>query len=116
MCLFHYKIQIKLKIIFVDWKTIYEKSKNGLRPVILSISKNYHTRAPHPWSSLSHSQCDADEFYEAVLKTEGFEEEMLATAFDYLVQEQVGLVFHQKWLLDFMVMYLGTMFSVLVGF
>jgi hypothetical protein len=81
-------MQIKLKIIFVDWKTIYEKSENDLRPFILSISKNYHTRAPHSrLSSLSHSQCDVDEFYETVMKTEGFEEEMLATAFDYLVQE-----------------------------
>ena len=31
---------------------------------------------------------DANDLYEAVMKTEGFAEEMLALAFDYLVQEE----------------------------
>ena len=40
---------------------------------------------------------DAAELYEAVMKTEGFDEEMLATAFDYLVQEEkVGRSFMAK--------------------
>uniref|UniRef100_A0A2N9H334 Uncharacterized protein n=1 Tax=Fagus sylvatica TaxID=28930 RepID=A0A2N9H334_FAGSY len=40
---------------------------------------------------------DAAELYEVVMKTEGFDEEMLATAFDYLVQEEkVGRSFMAK--------------------
>uniref|UniRef100_A0A2N9E8Q3 Uncharacterized protein n=1 Tax=Fagus sylvatica TaxID=28930 RepID=A0A2N9E8Q3_FAGSY len=40
---------------------------------------------------------DANELYEAVMKTEGFAEEMLALAFDYLVQEEnVGRSFIAK--------------------
>ena len=40
---------------------------------------------------------DANELYEAVMKTEGFAEEMLASAFDYLVQEEkVGRSFMAK--------------------
>jgi hypothetical protein len=40
---------------------------------------------------------DTVELYEAVMKTEGFDEEMLATAFDYLVQEEkVGRSFMAK--------------------
>ena len=40
---------------------------------------------------------DANELYEAVMKTEGFAEEMFASAFDYLVQEEkVGRSFMAK--------------------
>ena len=40
---------------------------------------------------------DANQLYEAVMKTEGFAEEMLASAFDYLVQEEkVGRSFMAK--------------------
>ena len=40
---------------------------------------------------------DANELYEAVIKTEGFVEEMLASAFDYLIQEEkVGRSFMAK--------------------
>ena len=40
---------------------------------------------------------DANGLYEAVMKTEGFAEEMLASAFDYLVQEEkVGRSFMAK--------------------
>uniref|UniRef100_A0A2N9GJY1 Uncharacterized protein n=1 Tax=Fagus sylvatica TaxID=28930 RepID=A0A2N9GJY1_FAGSY len=37
---------------------------------------------------------DANELYEAVMTTEGFAEEMLASAFDYMIQEEkVGRAF-----------------------
>ena len=40
---------------------------------------------------------DANELYEAVMKTEGFADEMFASAFDYLVQkEKVGRSFMAK--------------------
>jgi hypothetical protein len=40
---------------------------------------------------------DAAKLYEVVMKTKGFDEEMLATAFDYLVQEEkVGRSFMAK--------------------
>ena len=40
---------------------------------------------------------DANELYEAVMSTEGFAEEMLASAFDYMVQEEkVGKAFMAK--------------------
>uniref|UniRef100_A0A2N9E1W4 Uncharacterized protein n=1 Tax=Fagus sylvatica TaxID=28930 RepID=A0A2N9E1W4_FAGSY len=44
--------------------------------------------------------CDdfiANELYEAVMTTEGFAEEMLASAFDYMIQEEkVGRAFMAK--------------------
>ena len=40
---------------------------------------------------------DANQLYEAVMKTEGFAEEILASTFDYLVQEEkVGRSFMAK--------------------
>jgi hypothetical protein len=40
---------------------------------------------------------DTNELYEAVMSTEGFPEEMLASAFDYMVQEEkVGKAFMAK--------------------
>uniref|UniRef100_A0A2N9EGH6 Uncharacterized protein n=1 Tax=Fagus sylvatica TaxID=28930 RepID=A0A2N9EGH6_FAGSY len=59
---------------------------------------------------------DANELYEAVMTTEGFAEEMLASAFDYMIQEEkvgrafmakapklkkalVGELFHQKYVI-----------------
>uniref|UniRef100_A0A2N9FRD5 Uncharacterized protein n=1 Tax=Fagus sylvatica TaxID=28930 RepID=A0A2N9FRD5_FAGSY len=40
---------------------------------------------------------DANELYEAVMSTEGFAEEMLASAFDYMIQEEkVGRAFMAK--------------------
>jgi hypothetical protein len=37
---------------------------------------------------------DANELYEAVMTTEGFAEEMLASAFDYMIQREGWQSFH----------------------